>query len=274
MVFLEGIFVFLLGTIVGSFLSVLVHRHGFIETRRGRSSCSSCLKELSWYELVPVLSFLFLKGRCKTCGSKLSLQDPLIEVTSGLLFLGVYLTTPLLYGLWYAPTVVGLFIFWSAFLILTAYDLKHTLVPFSFVLWLIGSAVAVRVFETLYFGIPTPLYDGVLAGAFFAGFIGLLVLVTRGRGMGVGDIYVSFALGMVFGVVRGLEVLALSFWLGAIIGIVLIILKKLSPSVQLPGMPGPLTIKSEVPFIPFLFLGSLIGAFTTFSPLLEISRLF
>ena len=87
-----AILFFIFGTIVGSFLNVLILRYNTgISAARGRSFCFSCGKNLNWLELVPVLSFLFQKGKCRGCKSKISWQYPLVECLTGLLFVGVFL---------------------------------------------------------------------------------------------------------------------------------------------------------------------------------------
>ena len=83
--------IFVFGTIIGSFLNVVILRYGTGKSfAKGSSQCFSCGKKLSWYELVPILSFLFQKGKCKGCGSKISWQYPLIETITGVLFLLIF----------------------------------------------------------------------------------------------------------------------------------------------------------------------------------------
>lgn len=255
------ILVFIFGTLVGSFLNVVVLRHGFSESKRNRSGCSACGKILVWYELVPILSFLFLRGRCSECESKLSWQYPIVELLTGLLFAGSFMLTYPFVSVMELLIFTALLVFWSSFIVLTVYDIKHTLVPLSFSLSLIGSALFVRLFEALSFSSMMPLYDALIGGLIFGGFLLLLYLLTRGKGMGLGDAYVGVALGIFFGTIKTFDVIIISFWIGAVIGIILLVLKK------------GFKMKSEVPFVPFLFLGTLIGAFTDFSLIALISTL-
>ena len=88
------IFSFVLGTLIGSFLNVVALRYNTGMTVNGRSKCFSCGKNLSWFELFPVLSFLFQKGACRKCKSKISWQYPLIETLSGIIFVMIFLIFP------------------------------------------------------------------------------------------------------------------------------------------------------------------------------------
>ena len=254
-------FAFVFGTIVGSFINVIVLRYGFTEAKRSRSGCMACGAQLHWYELVPVISFVVLRGRCGACGSTLSPQYPLVELALGTLFAGsVLLAYPFATLLSVVQFILTL-IFWASFLALTVYDVRHTLVPVAFAVPTVLSAASIRIAEAVLTGNIFPLYDAMLGALLFGGFLLFLFLITRGRGMGFGDVYVGVALGLLFGITQSLDVATLAFWIGAAIGIALLALKKSA------------TMKSEVPFVPFLFLAAVIGMFTAFSPLSFIAAL-
>ena len=253
--------IFIFGTLVGSFLNVVVLRHGFTEKRRSRSGCSACGEALKWYELIPIISFVILRGRCSTCESKLSFQYPFVELLTGILFAGSFLLLYPFASLVQLGTFAAFLFFWASFVVLTVYDIKHTLVPLPFSISLIASALVVRIFEAISFSSLIPLYDALIGALIFGGFLLVLYLITRGKGMGLGDAYVGVALGLFFGLIQSLDVIVLSFWIGAVVGIVLLILKK------------GFKMKSEVPFVPFLFVGTLIGAFIDFSPIAFISTM-
>ncbi|MFQ5540908.1 MAG: prepilin peptidase [Candidatus Paceibacteria bacterium] len=244
---------FILGLLVGSFLNVIALRFGFHEAKRSRSACQACQTTLVWYELIPLVSYLALSGRCRTCGSGLSLQYPLVELVTGILFALSFLSALPVVG---APHVFGLLfllVFWASFVVLVTYDLKHTLVPRAFAVSLVVSAFLVRAGEAWALDTPLPLYDAALGAVALALSILAIVLITRGRGMGLGDVYVVGALGALFGLARGMDVLLLAFWLGAVVGIALLAAQK------------RVTMKSEVPFVPFMFVAALLGAFTGLS---------
>ena len=87
-----GLFIFLFGVSIGSFLNVLIDRLPQERKITGRSVCDYCQHQLSWYDLIPILSFFLLKGRCRYCRKKLSFQYPLVEILTGLMFIFVFLT--------------------------------------------------------------------------------------------------------------------------------------------------------------------------------------
>lgn len=123
MVFLMGIFHFIFGTIVGSFLNVVVLRYNSSFSIYGRSGCPSCGKTLTWFELIPILSFFLQMGRCRVCGSRISLQYPLVEALTGVLFLFIFLK-----GLPAAFTFY-MFVISSLLVAILVYDIRHKIIP-------------------------------------------------------------------------------------------------------------------------------------------------
>src|SRR3989338_2248119 len=110
------------GLIVGSFLNVFIIRHG-ARSLTGRSACMACGRQLFWYDMVPVLSWLFLRGRCRACSSRISLQYPLVEATIGALF--AFLGASMLP----MPEKVLGCIMAALLVAIAAYDLRHTIIP-------------------------------------------------------------------------------------------------------------------------------------------------
>lgn len=322
------LFIFVFGLLIGSFINVLTLRFGFQEMPRHRSACQACQASLRWYELLPLVSYLFLRGKCRTCGSTISIQYPLVEFLAGSIFAVSFVAMfPFPNGIHLFSFALLLF-FWSAFVLLLIYDVRHTLVPVYFVIPLFISALLIRVIETAEYATLFPLYDAFFGALALGGFMFLIVIATRGKGMGLGDVYIALVLGLFFGLVRGIEVLTMAFWIGAVVGLLLIArtsfihprsARRLSSSEkthsgELPGKgftPTPVltsphsgnkgdnqspawtfllfrsvhrffqhimpkqvwgfTIKTEVPFIPFLFVSALIGAYTHISPLALIN---
>ena len=256
---LIAVFVFFFGLLFGSFMNVLALRFGFTEMPRHRSGCQACAHELRWFELVPVLSYVVLRGRCSACGSAIAAQYPLVELLVGALFTATYLAAWPFLSIWHMLSFAALLVFWTSFVLLLIYDIRHTLVPTAFVVWLALSASAVRLSEAAFVGNLFPLHDALLGAFLLGGAFFLLVLVTRGKGIGLGDVYVATALGVLFGAGRGIEVVTLAFWIGATVGIALVLAKR------------QVRMKSEVPFIPFLFVAAVLGAYTAISPFTLVS---
>jgi len=218
---------FILGLFIGSFLNCLICR---LKDKKsflfGRSCCPKCGHELTWLDLVPVLSFVFLKGKCRYCSEKISWQYPLTEIATGLLYAFLYWN--------YGFNLFLIFVF-SCLLVIFVYDLKHFIIPDEIIFPLIIISL-IFLYGNFFVAIGTTF-------AFF-----LLYFFSKGKWLGFGDVKLAFFLGLFLGWPNILVGLFLSFVIGAIIGIGLIILKKKG-------------IKSEVPFAPFLVLGAFIAFF-------------
>jgi len=236
-----NIFIFLFGLIVGSFLN-----WSFL---KGRSFCPYCKQVLSWQDLIPVFSFLFLKGKCRYCGKKISLQYPLIEIATGLVFVLMlnYELRIMNYEI-FSFEFIAYFLFLilnSSFLILIfVYDLKHFIIPDKVIYPAIVIVFLYNLILNSQFIIHNSIFAAIGASAFFL----FIVLVSRGKWMGVGDIKLAFLMGLLLGFPYILVALFFSFLIGAIIGIGLILAKRK-------------TMKSEVPFGPFLVIGTFTALF-------------
>lgn len=247
--------VFVFGTIIGSFLNVVIYRFNTGRGLLGRSRCFSCQKNLAWYELIPVLSFLFQKRRCSSCKSRVSWQYPLVEILTGGVFALVFWKMFFEQGLFLTQTNILFFVFYlaifSILLVVAVYDLKHTIIPNFFVY--VFAVLSFVVFFLQVMGVVVnPLfafsfYD-VLAPLLFFTFFGGLWFVSKGRWMGFGDAKLSIGIGFLLGLKAGFFALVLSFWIGALVGICLLSLKRSS-----------FTMKSEIPFGPFMVLGTFLG---------------
>ena len=264
------VFFFLLGLSVGSFVNVAVLRFGFTERSLRRSHCASCEAQLKWYDLIPVFSYLFLRGRCRQCGSRIAVQYPLVELTVGLLFALSYASVPMVASAYALVGFVGLLIFWAALVAIVAYDVRHTLVPLQFVLFFIVAAALVRISEALIFTSMYPLLDALLGALAFSGFFAAVTFFSGGRGMGIGDAYVASGIGILLGLLPGFEAIVIGVWAGTIFYLTLLLFSR----VRIPGMNLRVTMKTELPFAPWIFLGAVISVFTDFSPLLAIEQAF
>jgi prepilin signal peptidase PulO-like enzyme (type II secretory pathway) len=229
-----SLFWFCFGAIVGSFLNVVGLRFRSGVGLGGRSFCPTCHKQLQWWELVPILSFALLRGRCSRCRAKISWQYPLIEVFTALTFLGLFeLNLP--------PVIFGLFlVLFSIYIVILIYDFRHKIIPDPLNYTAVVIALASRF---LMGGTLLDWFAGPILFAFFA----LIWLVTRGRAMGFGDAKLVLSLGLALGFEVGLSGVVFAFWIGAAVGVGLLAFQKSGKK---------LTIKSEIPFAPFLVLGA------------------
>jgi len=235
-----SIIVFLFGTIMGSFLNVIIFRYNTGRKPTGRSFCFSCGKKLNWYELIPIISFLIQKGKCKKCKSRISVQYPVVEILTGVIFLLIFNSQFLIFNEISIFKTIFYWIIFSILIIISVYDIRHKIIPNRLVLFFI-----ILSFISLFLNGRSELID-VLSGFIFATPFALIWLFSKGRMMGLGDAKLILGIGFLLGFSQGLVSLIISFWFGAIVGIGLILLNR------------TFTIKSEIPFGPFLILGAFI----------------
>lgn len=257
------LFPFILGAIVGSFLNVVILRWNTGQSifgPRERSCCFSCRKQLVWWELVPIVSFFILRGRCSTCKSKISWQYPAVEFCTGVVFAFLMFRFPFSpLSFIYAACVA------SVLIVITFYDLKHKIIPNFFVYVFIVLAAMPLVFSGQPVAELMMSFD-TLAGPIFYACFALLWLVSRGTWIGFGDAKLVLGIGLLLGLAHGLSALVLAFWIGAVVSIALVLFrtlvqKNIVPVTRLPLALQHLTMKSEVPFAPFLILGTAIAFF-------------
>ncbi len=164
---LLGILVFLFGTIVGSFLNVVILRYNTGKGTGGRSGCFSCGATLKWYELVPILSWLALRGRCSSCGSKISAQYPLVEAGTGLLF---FLSYQKIASLPFQEASLSLLFFaavWSLLTVIFVYDLRHKIIPDGPVYFFAALSLGMLIFREGNALLSLPGLLDLLAGPLF-----------------------------------------------------------------------------------------------------------
>ncbi|MDQ5971513.1 MAG: leader peptidase (prepilin peptidase) / N-methyltransferase [Patescibacteria group bacterium] len=262
------LFIFLFGTIIGSFLNVVIYR---LNTSKkivnSRSVCFSCNKTLYWYELIPVLSFLIQKGRCRGCASRISHQYPIVEVVTGIVFtILAYHFLPLLYintNLYVFYLSYFVFIF-SILIVITVYDIRHKIIPDRLVYMFIFISFVLMFLNTTGVGemfvIPSLLQ--FVAGPLLALPFALIWLLSKGTLIGFGDSKLILGIGWMLGISIGLSALFISFWLGALFGVVMLALKKMK-----------VNMKTEIPFAPFLVIGCFI-AFIFQIGIFKLSELF
>lgn len=242
----------LLGLIVGSFLNVVIHRVPRKESVvRPRSSCPGCGTDLANRDNIPVLSWLLLRGRCRTCGGAIAVRYPLVELLTAALFaalgarFGADAALP-------AFLVLG-----AALLAISVIDLEHFLVPNTILLATLAIGGPLLVVAGLTEHEPGDLLGAVL-GAAVAFALLLAINLLYPRGMGMGDVKLAFVLGLYLGFLDLGHVflgLFLGFLLGSVGGITLI-------------ASGLRTRRDHIPFAPFLAGGALLTVFLG-SPILD-----
>jgi leader peptidase (prepilin peptidase)/N-methyltransferase len=235
--FLCRFFIFVFGLAVGSFLNALIFRLKSKENVvLSRSHCDHCGQKLGWQDLIPLLSFLWLKAKCRHCGNRISWQYPLVELATGFLF--VLAALPSFFDPWFF--VFALLII-SLLVVIFVFDLKHYLIPDQ----IVYSGMFVSLVWQLFRGnVLNSLLAGLGASLFFLA----IVLFSEEKWMGWGDVKMALFMGLLLGFPNVLVALFLSFFLGSLVGISLIVAKRKG-------------LKSEIPFGPFLSLATLITLF-------------
>lgn len=245
--------IFIFGLIIGSFLNVCIYRlpHGeSIVTPP--SHCTACGTQLKPWDMIPILSWLLLKGRCRYCGTAFSCRYAAVELLTGILF--VWCLTVLGLG----PAVFKTLVLVSFLLVITFIDYDHQLILDKVLLWFAPAGVAINLllnhinfladavgcrpgFIVLQTGLPDMLLGALLGGGLFL----LIAIVSRG-GMGGGDIKFAAALGLWLGWKFTLLAVFLSFVFGGLGGMILLLLKRKGR-------------KDMIPFGPFIALGAFVA---------------
>lgn len=250
------------GLLVGSFVNALVwrlHEQGAGEENpvksaydgktlsitRGRSICPHCGHRLAALDLVPLFSWLWLRGKCRYCRGPISWQYPLVELVTGLLFAwSAVVLNPQNSAAWVG--LVGWLVVLAGLVALTVYDLRWMLLPDRVVYPLIFIMLATLCIQTLFGQPESIMLRHILAALLLGGAFLVLASLAGGRLFGGGDVKLGFLMGLVLGL-RGVTVATLlAFWAASIIGIALIIVRRRSR-------------KSYLPFGPFLALGTVIA---------------
>jgi len=261
MAFLLNLLLFILGTAIGSFLGVVVDRLVSKESIwKGRSHCDHCRHNLAAHDLIPVISFLLLGQKCRYCHKKLSWFYPIIELVTGVTFLAVSLVVFQLPGniliLEYQLLAIYYFVLISCLIVIFFADLKYGIIPFKIVLFAFVVALIWEVilpflnfsFLTVHFlGLQTNIISIVLSALAAGGFFFLIFIITKGRGMGFGDVIYAFLMGFVLGYPLIIAGLYLAFVTGAVVSLALVLLKK-------KNFRG-----GTIPFGPFLVFGTVVS---------------
>jgi len=234
---------FILGTFIGSFLGVLATRFPQDENPLvGRSYCDKCGHLLSALDLIPVASFVFLGGKCRYCGKKLSYFYPIIELATGVLY-AVVAYQAFILGQLSSPEVLFQILMISVLIVVFFSDIKFGLIPDKILLpglivtfvWMLSDKQAFL----------NHLASGVGAFVFFL----FIFTLTKGKGMGFGDVKLSLLIGFLLGFPLTIFSVYIAFLTGAVVSIILILAGKK----KLKG--------SKIPFGPFLAGAAILSIF-------------
>jgi len=279
MVVMVIVVMFVLGLALGSFVNALVwrlHEQSKVSNKKtsnqytarlsishGRSMCPNCKHQLAAKDLLPVVSWLFLKGKCRYCNNSISIQYPIVEILLGLMFVASFLLWPVnIVGLQIILLILWLILL-VGFMALVIYDLRWMLLPNRLVYPLIAIACLFGLSEVV-----TAVRPGIAAlnislavlvgGGLFYG----LFQVSGGKWIGGGDVKLGFLLGLIAGTpVRSFLFIFLASLLGSLLSLPLLLTKRLKQS-------------SRIPFGPLLIAGLIIVQFFGTAILLWYQRLF
>jgi leader peptidase (prepilin peptidase)/N-methyltransferase len=262
-----ALFIFIFGLCVGSFINAFQYRADKEITLNGRSFCPKCKHQLSWYDLIPVFSWIFLVGKCRYCHEKISVQYPLIELLTGTLFVAVGIKSGLILqlsdSLFALPVKIGfpdltapvlmllmLCMIVAVLVIIGLHDAKTGYVLSAVVyagillatLYLLLSYDAEWTLTNIYYYLlPYTLSGVVLAGLFFS-----ITFFSKEKWMGAGDAEVALLMGVLLGWPKTIVAFYIALLLGILTAVLMMIRKKAS-------------MKSEIPFGPFLVTGTILA---------------
>jgi leader peptidase (prepilin peptidase) / N-methyltransferase len=231
------LFVFVIGLCFGSFSNVLIWRVPQGLKITGRSVCRKCKNKISWFDNIPLLSFVLLKARCRNCKTKISLKYPLVELITGIIFVLLFLKFGLssqmfLFSL-FSPLLISIFFI----------DLDHQIIPDELVFFGMGLSFLYLVFIN-----PPLFYANIFAGFISSFFLLCLHFITKGKGMGLGDVKFAVLGGMLVGLTNIFTWFFIAFLTGAMVGCILILVKKYG-------------LKSKIAFGPFLVIALFLTMF-------------
>lgn len=265
---------FLFGVIFGSFFNVVTIRYvageSVFKNVGGRSHCMQCGKTIAWYELIPFLSYILQLGKCRSCDARISLQYPIVEFLTGLIFSGVAYLFISRYGAYTIPyfEIMIWTLALSILLIMSVIDFRLQIIPDSLVVAL-AALGALRVVGYLWYPFGNAYTRGVVSGTFLGSygtmtwpvetawvnallglvvcglFFSLLFMFTRGMGIGFGDVKLAFAGGFLMGWPDAFVAFIFAFIIGALCSLPLLISRKRG-------------VHDAIPFGPFMAIGMVI----------------
>jgi prepilin signal peptidase PulO-like enzyme (type II secretory pathway) len=250
------VFLVILGLGLGSFANALVWRiyqqYKGKKARKysivhGRSMCPNCQRSLSVKDLIPVFSWLGLKGKCRYCKKSISWQYPAVEVSTAVLFVLSYLLWPKELAGWEWLQLAIWLVCLTGFVALIVYDLRYMILPNRIIFPLMAIASGAAVIESVVTEGTEPISSAILGLLVGGGIFYLLFVISDGAWIGGGDVKLGFLLGLlVGGPANAFLMLFLASLLGTILFLPLLLGNKLS-------------IKKKIPFGPFLIAGGIIA---------------
>lgn len=268
------IFIFIiLGIILGSFINALVWRlylksdvkkknNSKFSILNGRSMCPECKHQLTAIDLIPIFSWLNLKGKCRYCHKGISIQYPIIELLTGLLFLMSYIYWPINFNTWSYILLIIWLIILVVFISLALYDLKFKILPNNLVYIATFLALIYVLIYYLNFNQSTAyLFARIFGVVFSSGIFYFIYQISNGKWIGGGDVKLCFALGLLIGgPLEAILMLFLASVLGCFISFITLLLGKFKSNMTIAF--GPLLIIST--FVCFFFGLHIINWYTNF----------
>ncbi len=241
---------FILGAVIGSFLNVCIYRiPARISIVKPRSRCGNCGHTLSSYELIPIISWLFLRGKCKSCHTKISFRYTFVEFLQGIIFVFTYLR----FG--FSPLTLILWLLFSILTVVFFIDLDYKIIPNKVVIFGLITGLIPALYHL--FG-SYPLYE---SSSKFAPIVGVVVptllmfsflfgsiLILKKSGLGMGDVKIYAVIGLFIGWKLSLLSIWIAFFLGGLFGLIWIFVFKKSS-------------KDYIPFAPFIVIGTFVSVF-------------
>lgn len=251
---------FFFGAAIGSFVQLVAARYRVAPIVKSRSKCLSCGEALRALDLIPIFSYLFLKGKCRYCNSSYGFSTILIELTYGIIFVLLYhfilagQASLLVASLW----LIYYSLLFTTMGIIAIYDNAHTYIPVPYLLFYCFLTLVVLLIRFLDDGSVLLLLAPIIVALPFL----LIWVITRGRGLGFGDVMLFLGVGAFFGIEQGFAVLLLSVWIGAIVGVIIYFLRLKNANRN-----------SVIPFVPFIVIAFIVVLFTDID-LFSIARVF
>lgn len=233
--------VFTIGASLGSFANVLILRLDKKEgILAGRSECPDCHHFLNWKDLFPIFSYILLRGKCRYCGDRISVQYPAVEFIFGFIFMTYFIVNGFSIGVYEIYSLIAIFIM----LVLLFFDYFFYILPDKLTFSGIGLAlVHIGIFRT------DQLWSHLLSGFGLAVLFAIIYLASCGKWMGFGDVKLALFIGLILGYPMGLLSIMFAIWAGAISGLVLVALSRANLKTAMPF--GSFMTASAIFFIVF-----------------------